>query len=374
MTRQVIHTLRTVATFSLGILLLPGAGVAQSISDVTFDWSTHRREASETDNWPITWAADGNQYTHGGDGFGWNGNLSTKQGNIVVRISGTKDGYTGEHRFTSDGMECGDLCGKSYGIIALHDVLYMWLAPNSGTDNWNRQTLYKSTDDGATWSSTDVEFTESDGIGAPTILQFGQDNSAARDEYVYIYWTVIQDASSWAIQKPGKILLSRVPTTEIETQSSYEWVVGLNDSAQPTWGSLKSAVPVFEDQTGVMRNSAIYNPGLDTYILVTEHSEDDKGNLNMAQAPAPWGPFDTFFRESGWPTGGEIQQNTFFWNLSPKWLSNDGRDFVLVFTGKDKNDAWNSVEGSFTVSSTSNDTVPPAPPTNLRVDTTTGGM
>lgn len=46
---------------------------------------------------------------------------------------------------------------------------------------------------------------------------------------------------------------------------------------------------------------------------------------------------------------GEIQDSTFFWNFSNKWLSDDGTDFVLVFTGVGENDSWNTVEGRFAV-------------------------
>jgi hypothetical protein len=38
---------------------------------------------------------------------------------------------------------------------------------------------------------------------------------------------------------------------------------------------------------------------------------------------------------------------------------------VLVFTGKELNDSWNSVEGSFTLAGP--DSIPPAAPTNLQV-------
>ncbi len=33
------------------------------IKGISFDWSTHIRLAQGSDNWPITWAADGHQYT-----------------------------------------------------------------------------------------------------------------------------------------------------------------------------------------------------------------------------------------------------------------------------------------------------------------------
>jgi hypothetical protein len=45
-----------------------------------------------------------------------------------------------------------------------------------------------------------------------------------------------------------------------------------------------------------------------------------------------------------------VEASTFFWNFSNKWLSSDGRDFVLVFTGVGSNDSWNTVHGTFHIS------------------------
>ncbi|MEJ1971795.1 MAG: hypothetical protein WDM96_04665 [Lacunisphaera sp.] len=41
------------------------------IADITFDWSTHRREGQGSDNWQLTWADDGNLYGAWGDGGGF---------------------------------------------------------------------------------------------------------------------------------------------------------------------------------------------------------------------------------------------------------------------------------------------------------------
>ena len=82
---------------------------------------------------------------------------------------------------------------------------------------------------------------------------------------------------------------------------------------------------------------------------MTEHSKSSQGNLGMFDAPAPWGPWTVvrYMRAFGAPN---IQASTFFWNFSNKWLSADGRQFILVFTGVGSNDSWNTVRGSFDVS------------------------
>ena len=71
----------------------------------------------------------------------------------------------------------------------------------------------------------------------------------------------------------------------------------------------------------------------------------------MFDAPEPWGPWTTVLYTEGAEVfgAGRIETSTFFWNFSNKWLSPDGRDFVLLFTGINTNDSWNTVEGSFRV-------------------------
>jgi MYXO-CTERM domain-containing protein len=89
--------------------------------------------------------------------------------------------------------------------------------------------------------------------------------------------------------------------------------------------------------------SVSYNAGLGRYLLCTEHDATMGGNLGMFDAPEPWGPWATVGYYSDWEGFG----TTFFWNFSNKWLSADGRDFTIVFTGVGDNDSWNTVRGSF---------------------------
>jgi hypothetical protein len=51
---------------------------------------------------------------------------------------------------------------------------------------------------------------------------------------------------------------------------------------------------------------------------------------------------------NGWGSPA-IAPNTFYWNFSNKWLSADEKTFVLIFTGKERNDSWNAVRGSFSL-------------------------
>ncbi|HEX7077595.1 MAG TPA: DUF4185 domain-containing protein [Candidatus Eisenbacteria bacterium] len=342
----------------LAVVLAPGIAGAQTspyppspvIGAPTFDFSTHVRLAPGSDNWPTTWADDDNQYTSWGDGGGFSGTDATCRVSLGIgRLEGPARGFIG-HDIWGD-PACADypaqFTGKTRTVISIGGTLYFWGSPGSDVNGLDYQRLYKSTNHGATFTDTGVSWTYStDGIGLFAFLQFGKDFQGARDSYVYIYATHIQ-SYTWATQKPGEIYLLRVPKTQIETQSQYQFFAGLDGSGNPVWGTSANRRPVFTDPEGVMRNSAIYDPGLGRYLLVTNHTQNNSGDIGIFDAPEPWGPWTTVLYANGWPSGGEVERNVFFANFSPKWWSNGGRNFVFVFTGKSTNDSFNSVEGAF---------------------------
>lgn len=106
---------------------------------------------------------------------------------------------------------------------------------------------------------------------------------------------------------------------------------------------------LLEDPNGVGFSSSVsYNAGLGRYLLMTEHTDSFEGLLGIFDAPEPWGPWTTVeYFESSYFGQGHIEDTTFYWNYSNKWLSADGTDFTLVFTGIGENDSWNTVRGRF---------------------------
>lgn len=330
------------------------------ITGVNFNWSTHIRLSPGSDNWPITWADNDHQYSSWGDGGGFGGTNTDGRVSLgFARIEGPKSGYTGYNVWGGKNPENpATFDGKSYGIISIGGVLYAWRGPGSGTTSYDEARLYKSTDHAASWSATSVAFVKADDIIMPTILNFGKDYAGARDNYVYHYFIELQGSpTSLNVHIPGRIHLLRVDKSQIETKSAYEFFSGT--AASPTWSSsLASSRPVFEDPAGVGWNLSVsYNAGVQRYLLCTEHTATFQGRLGMFDAPEPWGPWTTVTYAEGTAVfeAGSIQSSTFFWNFSNKWLSPDGLSFVLVFSGINDNDSWNTVEGSFAA-------VPPNPP------------
>ena len=341
---------------------------SSAISGISYNWPTHRRLAPGSDNWPITWADDGHQYTSWGDGGGFGGTNDLGRASLgVARVEGPASGYTGFNRYGGVNQEfSSSIGGKSYGMISINGTFYMWVSPGSDTNNYSEARLYYSTNHGGTWTSSNVVWTQSQGVVLPTILQFGQDYAGARDGYVYSHFINLKNSGGLGIQTPGEIVLARVPVASILNQGAYEWYSGMNAGASTWTSNIGQRQPVFRDTNGVGWTIAVsYNAGLQRYLLTTEHSSSFQGKFGLFDSTEPWGPWTTvtYVNSFGSPT---ISPDTFFWNFSNKWMSQNGKQFVMVFSGINSNDSWNTVEGQFT---TTSDIIPPNAPTGLRIIT-----
>ncbi|HQK93126.1 MAG TPA: hypothetical protein PLD23_06455 [Armatimonadota bacterium] len=333
------------------------------IAGVSFDWATHQRAAPGSDNWPLTWADDGHQYTAWGDGGGFGGTNSEGRVSLgVARIEGDFEGHRGINLWGGRGNEernSPTFPGKSYGILCVGGVLTMWVGMfEPDADPWRDVRLAVSRDHGFSWQLADWVLTREDGVMLPTMCQFGQDYAGARDEYVYHYWPRYRSAHGpdgysdkvpWiVVQRPGAIDLARVHRDRILDRGAYEFFAGVDDHGAPHWTrDLSAREPVFEDPNGVgWCVSVSHNAGLQRYLLCTEHTETHRGKLGIFDAPEPWGPWTTVAYEDAWGEG-HVPVNTFYWNFANRWLSDDGRRFVMTFTGRQENDSWNALRGAF---------------------------
>ena len=326
------------------------------ITGVTFNATSHRRAAQGSDNWPLTWSSDNNQYAAWGDGAGFGG--TGRDGRVslgVARIEGDPHNYHGVNRFGGKGAQCrSTITGKSHGApLSIGGVLYVWITPGSGAQGYQRFTLYRSRDKGCTWTRRDVAFVRSrDHISFGSFVQFGRDNAAARDAYIYTVATEVTNTSSLSIvQKPGRVMLVRVPAASIEDRGTYEFFAGLDSSGEPQWsGDPADRLAIYEDLQGVGPFPQMaFVPGLDRMVYANQHGSGS-GNagaqslLTLAEAPQPWGPWHVFHHARFFP---QIERTVFQWNFAPKWFRNGGRDFTLVFTGHNRNDSWNTIDGTF---------------------------
>lgn len=354
------------------------------IKSITWNCDSLKQKAKGSDNWPITWADDDNQYTAWGDGWGFK-ESGDKKSMGVSKVSGSSaSSFTGTDLKTwaENGADGG--VGKSYGVLSVAGTLYMWVGyggDGSGPRAWQDSKIYKSTDKGKSWSKASWSFTDKD-MANPTFLQFGKDYGSNQDGYVYVYAPDIAgfnlkvgdgygDYPSLTQQGSGKIILMRVPKDKIMEKGSYEFFSGLDANNIPSWTSdLSQRAPVFTSSNGIgWTMSAIYYPDIDRYILMTEHTASHAGKLKIYDAPKPWGPWTMVEENNNWCGFG----TTFFWNIAPKWIN--GNDFTLVFTGSGNYDYWNTITGKIELSNVGNgEYIPVEFPTDPSAWTFTSGV
>jgi len=272
----------------------------------------------------MTWADDGPLYTAYGDGNGFEPFRSEKLSIGLARIEGMPSDFTGVNipSPTLDSKGEGARGRKASGLLCVDGVLYLWVR------NVTNSQLGWSRDHGKNWSWADWRFTSS--FGCPTFLNFGRDYAGARDDFVYVY---SHDADS-AYDRADRFVLARVAKDRIRDRSAYEFFVRLDDNGQPRWSTnIDERGTVFENPKRCYRSSVSYHAPTKRYLWCqTGLGEDTRfaGGFAIYDAPEPWGPWTIVFHTDQWDVGpGESM------HLPTKWMSADGRELWLVFSGDD---------------------------------------
>ncbi len=286
------------------------------------------RKAEGSDNWPLTWADDNEQYTAYGDGWGFEPKVEKKLSMGFARIVGGPEGFRGTNIRSSQGETLGQgpAGKKASGILMVDGVLYLWVR------NADNSQLAWSTDHGKSWTWSDWKFTTS--FGCPTFLNFGRNYAGARDNYVYVYSLDSQTAYDPA----DRMVLARVPKDQIRQQTAYEFFAELDDDGNPKWTpEIESRGAVFRHPGRCYRSGVTFNAGLGRYLWCQVHPESNdsrgpryEGGFAIYEAPEPWGPWSTVYFSAAWDIGpGETC------SFPTKWISDDGKTLYLVFSGDD---------------------------------------
>lgn len=284
-----------------------------------------RRQGSDCDNFPSTWADDGNLYTAHGDCRGFFPLRPYKLGLGFAKVTAGPTDFVGNNiPADADNAGMGTRGKKASGLLMVDGVLYLW-ARNAG----NSQLAW-STDYAKTWTWADWKFTTS--FGHPALLNFGKNHAGARDHYVYIY---SPDHES-AYEQAAGLVMARVPKSRIRERGAYEFFKALDSRGQPTWTKdIAERGHVFSNPpAGVYRTQVSYNSALKRYflnhILIGSDYVRFQGGFGIYDAPEPWGPWTTVYYTPTWDVGpGENQ------HFPPKWMSADGKTMHLVFSGDD---------------------------------------
>ena len=314
------------------------------------------RLAAGSDNWPTTWADDGDLYTAYGDGFGFTTpQVLSKLSLGLGKISGGPDAAIGTNIRSATGEQLGD--GKSgkkpSGMLMVDGTLYMW-ARNANLDGTGCQLAW-SQDHAVTWTWSSWKFNE---LGYCAFLEFGQNYAGARDQYVYIY----SPDSASAYIAADRMILARVLKSAISDRNAYEFLVGLDGNGAPLWTTqIGQRGAVFTQSKLCLRSGISYNAALGRYLWWQQlpvNGSDTRfsGGFGIYDAPEPWGPWTTVYYTEQWDVGpGERG------SFPPKWMSADGRTMYLVFSG---DDSFSVRQATITTLAASL----PLPPSNSVVD------
>jgi hypothetical protein len=286
------------------------------------------RKARGSDNWPLTWADDGDLYGAYGDGNGFEPFVERKLSLGLVKISGGPTSFSGTNLRAPTVEDLGDGAKgkKASGLLMVDGVLYLW-ARNAA----NSQLAW-SQDRGKTWSWADWKWTTS--FGSPTFLNFGRNYTGARDRFVYVY----SSDSDSAYDPSDRMVLARVPQDRIRDRPAYEFFTGLDAAGMPQWSpDIAQRGAVFSHPGRCYRTGITYNSALKRYLWCQVLPESThtggprfQGGFGVYEAPQPWGPWRTVYFANTWDVGpGETN------SFPTKWMSADGRELYLVFSGDD---------------------------------------
>ncbi len=357
-------------------------------SGVTFHKNTIYRPDGHGDNWRPLWAADDSQITPMCDGS-W---LGIKQyHNHLYRIIGGPDNFLRKDipNYPDFSPKLGSWFG--YGVVSVDGILYSVVSKTPGP-RWSGPfrgiKLLKSKDNGDTWYRVDRHGNERklgsqdsarnevnphemfflEEFGLPhqkqkaypfsfvDFVKCGKDNSAAKDNYLYIYAPEGAHAH--------KLLLARVPKDKLGIRSVWEYFVKYKDSL-PIWTSdisKRGHVHVYPQKSRDGNcfgwyswvPSVVWNEGLGFYIMVnggtyggSKMTSSDKdyysswmhtqtGSLGFWHSKKPYGPWHQFYYTDYW-TVDDPKNRTYQPSLSPKWISKDGKEMVLIWSDAMKN-------------------------------------
>ena len=205
------------------------------------------------DNWPITWADDGNLYTAYGDAQGFAPKVEKKLSLGLAQVVGGPADFRGINIRSRTGETVGEGArgAKASGMLCVDGILYM-LVRNVG----NSQVTWLD-DHGVTWHRCDWKFETS--FGAPTFLNFGANYAGRRDNYAYLY----SNDDDSAYTPADRMVMARVPLSEMRERSAYEFFKGVDAAGRPEWTKdIRDRGAVFVNPGRRYRSGISYNAGL----------------------------------------------------------------------------------------------------------------
>jgi len=176
-----------------------------------------------------------------------------------------------------------------------------------------------------------------------TVAQYGQDYRENKDGYVYVY-------SPSGKYNAHLLNMARVRKEDILDRSKWEYFVKIGEGGKPEWaiGNIEkrgivhefpkgwgfyswSPSVVWNKKTGlfIMACAGTQKPG--TGEVLEDYMHYETAGLMMLYAEHPWGPWHQFYWNESWDVGNP-ENRAYLPQLSPKWISEDGKSMYMVFS------------------------------------------
>lgn len=316
--------------------------------------------------------------------------------NHLYRVIGGPDDFSREDIPNYPQFIWGTGSWFGYGIVSVDGTLYS-VVSKTPANRWSGPfrgiKLLKSKDNGNTWFRVDrrgwqrkigpqdearnevnadeMFFLEEFGLAHQDrqaypfsygdFVKEGKDNSTAKDNYMYFYSPEGAHAH--------KLLLARIPKDKIGIRSAWEYFARYQND-RPVWTSnieKRGYAHLFPEKSKDGKYfgwyswlpSVAWNEGLGLYIMVNggtyggrNMTSSDKdyydawmhtrtGSLGFWYSKHPYGPWKRFYYTDYW-TVDDPGNRTYQPKLSPKWISDDGREMVLIWSDAMKNEKGRS--------------------------------
>lgn len=296
------------------------------------------------DTFPITWAADDNQYTSAGDpcwgekgdGLDFEGVYGSAPDYRIEKINDMPV-YRG----------AGGAGPKPTGLISVDGVLYLAVQNVTGSGEWEDSIavyghgydgqIICSYDYGKTWTpdikQLGTPMFPGRSYAAPAFVNYGRDNAGATDGFVYAI-----SGEGW--DNGCACRLARVPAGRIMERPAWTWVSGFGADGTPRWtGDMAAAAPVISHPGYLGYVEMVYIAPLKRYLLLSWHHKvkcnpDAGSELIIYDAPEPWGPFTLVHFEDPWESQ---EMNPYNPRLPLKWFDPVHLEGWLLFSGSWRN-------------------------------------
>ena len=326
------------------------------------------------DNWHMTWAADGRQFTGLCDGKGFAGipgETGEYRNSRVYAIIGEAPMHHFEYLPGYPELLGNTFRFYGFGILAIDDHIYQYASTprrrfgGPPTEFVGAKLTY-SPDNGKRWCNQDgtpltwekwedrnrenMVFWEEPGgaFSLLSILQYGRNYEHNRDGFVYVYAPNGNTPGTM-----NQLVMFRVPKNKILDRSAYKFFTSRNSDGTANWSSdinQREAVYTFpsgwvNQKTGAhpyaWQPSVVYNEPLKQYMMTSWGTGLDESKkswfpepnyLGFWTAPNPWGPWTQIHEEKEWTVNGDKTNRNYQPQFSPKWIAPDGKSFWLVWT------------------------------------------